>query len=262
MKRRLIFLMGFLFILSLTGCTKNEEPSTESTGELISYYDSITSDMLDDCNTLPSLDAYENDALVLLNWYNDDVRLYGISTDNESAMLLYVDGQKVLINHPYRNTHISYPKVNVTDMDRDGRDEIFISRETMTGSPGFWYALLVCDYEDEWIVRDYTDYEADVETYIDYKYDETANTFAFLRNDNDTILMNITMPDWTQEYPYAGNVNFADYIRFDAETMQMEAIPGICLENSLPYHPIELTFDVHYENGEFNIDLCDYEVND
>lgn len=92
MKRKALFLIMIISIFSLTGYTQNEEPSEESTGEFISYYDSITGDMLDDCNTLPSLDAYENDALVLLNWYNDDVRLYGINTDNKSAMLLYVDG--------------------------------------------------------------------------------------------------------------------------------------------------------------------------
>lgn len=190
--------------------------------------------MLDACNEMPSLDSYQNDSLVLLNWYDEAVRLYGISEDENTAMLLYVQGEKLLIDKPYRNNHISYPKLNVTDADNDGHDEIFISRETMTGSPGHWYELLVCDYEDEWIIRDYTDYVEDLEAYIGYKFDETSKTFTFMRNDDDTVLLEASMPDWTEEYPYTGDVNYADYIRFDAETMQMEVSPGICMENSLP----------------------------
>ncbi len=225
---------------------------------LVSYFDSITVEMLDACNEMPSLDSYQNDSLVLLNWYDEAVRLYGISEDENTAMLLYVQGEKLLIDKPYRNNHISYPKLNVTDADNDGHDEIFISRETMTGSPGHWYELLVCDYEDEWIIRDYTDYVEDLEAYIGYKFDETSKTFTFMRNDDGTVLLEASMPDWTEEYPYTGDVNYADYIRFDAETMQMEVSLGICMENSLPYHPIELVFDVRYEDGEFDIDLSDY----
>lgn len=236
--------------------------SDEVSDELMFYFDSITDNELDALNTEPSLDEYQNAPLVLLNWYNDDVRLYGINVEEESAMLLYVQGEKVLINHPYINFHMTYPKVNVYDADRDGEEEIFISRETITGSPGFWYELLVCDYESEWVVCDYSDYVEDIESLIDYSYDEALNTITFLNNKDGAVLAEITLPDWTEEYPYTGVVDFADFIRFDAETMRMEVAPGIILENSLPYTPITMVFNISYEKDDFEIELCDILMED
>lgn len=255
--------MLVLLLVCFSGCNKNKNTALDAaetasvSDELMVYFDSITDNELDALEQSPSLDEYQNAPLVLLNWYNDDVRLYGFSVEEETAMLLYVQGEKVLINHPYRNNHISYPEVNVYDADGDGKEEIFISRETMTGSPGFWYELLVCDYENEWVVCDYADYVEDIESLIDYSYDEALNTITFLNNKNGAVLAEVTLPDWTEEYPYTGVVDFADYIRFDAETMSMEAAPGIILENSIPYTPITMVFHVNYENDDFEIELYD-----
>lgn len=258
MKKSVSLIVLLLFMLNLFGCNK-ENNSSDSISDLTSYFDSITDDMLEKCNTLPSLESYENDSLVLLNWYNENVRLYGISYETDSAMLLYVNGQKVMINHTYRNTHISYPKLSMNDADNDGQDEIFISRETLTGSPGYWYELLVCDYEETWTVHDYTTYIDDLESYIDCQYNEEDKAITFLRNDNGNIIAEISMPDWTAEYPYTGEINYADYIRFNAETMQMETTPGICFENSMPYCPIKFIFNIIYKNGEFDIELTEVE---
>lgn len=292
MNKKSILWMLVLLSISVSGCNRNKDISpnaTESaTGEINEqaldintvtdvdfkaggdevsdalrlYFASITDNNLNAINTYPSLDEYQNAPLVLLNWYNDDVRVYGISVEEESAMLLYAQGEKVLINYPYRNNHISYPKVNVYDADRDGKEEIFISRETMTGSPGFWYELLVCDYENEWVVRDYSDYVEDIESLIGYSFDEAFNTISFSNNKDGAVLAEIALPDWTEEYPSTGVVNFADYIRFDAETMTMEAVPGIILENSIPYTPITMVFNVGYEKDDFEIELCDILIGD
>lgn len=255
-----LLLLCIMVLGTLSGCGLPAEALETNEGDyedVTTFFDGITGDMLDACNTLPSLNAYENDALVLLNWYNDDVRLYGISAGDESAMLLYVEGEKVLIHHPYRNMHVSYPKLSVSDADQDGAEEIIISRETLTGSPGFWYELLVCDNEDGWVVHDYVNYVEDIEAFIDYQYDDTMKKVTFLRNEDGTILTEIPLPDWTEEYPYAGGVDFADYIRFDAETMQMEVVPGILLENSMPYCSIKMIFNVRYKNGAFAIEFCE-----
>lgn len=263
MNKKGILLMLVLLLVCFSGCNKNKNTALDAAetasvnDDLMVYFDSITDNELDALEQSPSLDEYQNSPLVLLNWYNDDVRLYGLSVEEETAMLLYIQGEKVLINRPYRNNHISYPKVNVYDADGDGKEEIFISRETMTGSPGFWYELLVCDYENEWVVCDYADYVEDIESLIDYSYDEALNTITFLNNKNGAVLAEVTLPDWTEEYPYTGVVDFADYIRFDAETMSMEAAPGIILENSIPYTPITMVFHVSYENDDFEIELYD-----
>lgn len=259
MNKKSILLMLVLTLVCFCGCNKNTPPDEAETAavsdDLMVYFDSITDNELDALEQSPSLDEYQNSPLVLLNWYNDDVRLYGLSVEEETAMLLYIQGEKVLINRPYRNNHISYPEVNVYDADGDGKEEIFISRETMTGSPGFWYELLVCDYENEWVVCDYSDYVEDIESLIDYSYDEALKTITFLNNKDGAVLAEVTLPDWTEEYPYTGVVDLAVYIRFDAETMSMEAAPGIILENSaVPYTPIKMVFQIGYENDDFEIE--------
>lgn len=251
----LLCIAGLSFLYGCNKPTTLEEKEYENVTEL---FDAITIEMLDACNESPSLEAYNNDTLVLLNWYNDDVRLYGISVGEENAMLLYVQGEKVLIDHPYRNMHISYPKMNVCDADSDGVEEVAISRETLTGSPGHWYELLVCDYEDAWVVHDYDSYVEDIEAFIDYEYDKDTNTVTFLKKEDGTVLAEVPLPEWTEEYPYQDAINFADYIRFDAETMKMEVAPGILLENSQPYMSIQISFDIQYRDGEFEI--MDYEV--
>lgn len=68
------------------------------------------------------------------------------------------------------------------------------------------------------------------------------------------------MPKWIKEYTYTGTVNFGDNIRFDAETFQMDIVPGIELENSLPYEPIKITFNLDFMDGEFKI--ADYDIKD
>ncbi len=78
------------------GETENDVYVSEN---LMTVYSSITVDMLDACNTVVSdldsyYDSYYHDSLVLLNWFNDDTRLYGINAGEESAMLLYVQGEK------------------------------------------------------------------------------------------------------------------------------------------------------------------------
>lgn len=242
---------GFAKALPDADSAENNEEYEDVAG----LFDAVTIEMLDACNEIPSVEAYNNDSLVLLNWYSDDVRLYGISVGEENAMLLYVQGEKVLIDHPYRNMHISYPKLNVCDADSDGVEEIAISRETLTGSPGHWYELLVVDYEDAWVVHDYDSYVEDIEAIIDYEYDKETNTVTFLSKEDGAVLTEVPLPEWTDENPYQNEVDFADYIRFDAETMKMEVEPGILLENSLPYISIQIIFDVSYQNGEFELKI-------
>jgi hypothetical protein len=226
------------------------------------FYNSITDDMLNAFETYPSFDSYWNDSLVLLNQFDEDVRLYGINVNGQTAMLLSINGEKVLIEEDlfpsFQNLYQELPILNVFDVDGDGADEVMISLRTVTGSPISRYAMLVCNREDEWNIYMYHDYLEDVKDIIQYRYDDENNSITFLDN-KDNVLWEGKLPEWTKEYTYAGTVNFGDNIRFDAETFQMDIVPGIELENSLPYEPIKITFNLGFMDGEFKI--VGYDIN-
>ncbi len=238
------------------------EVTTQAYEDLDAYFDTITTDMLDACDTpVSDWDSYYNDPLILLNWLNEDIRLYGINTGGESAMVLYVRGEKVLIRYSFWNVQLSPPKVNVCDWDNDGEDEIIISRITLTGTEVHRDELLVCDYKDGWNIYDYDDYLQDIEQLVAYEYDEAAGTIHFLSKEDGTTLVDIILPDWTADYPYAGSVDFSNLIYLNVETKQMEITPAIMLENSMPYYPSTvLICDIGYENGEFEIKDCNIHI--
>lgn len=241
------------------------DAATDANDDLAAYFDEITIDMLDACDTVFSgSDSYYNDPLILLNQYDEDVRLYGIHAGEESAMLLYVHGEKVLIRHSFWNRLLEPPKMHVYDWDDDGNDEIIISRITLTGTEVHREELLVCDYEDIWNVYVYDDYLQDIEDFIAYRYNETADTVDFSRKDDGQVLVDLKLPDWTEDYPYAGSVDFSGIVYFDAETLQMEVVPGIMLENyATPYYfPIAFLCDISYLNGAFEIKDCNIHIPD
>lgn len=239
-----------------------DENVTETFENMQQFFDSITNDMLNAFETYPSFDSYWNDPLVLLNQFDENVRLYGINVNGQTAMLLFINGEKVLIEETsfpsFQNLYQELPHLNVFDVDDDGADEVMISLRTVTGSPISRYAMLVCDREDEWNIYMYHDYLEDVQDIIQYRYDDENNSITFLDN-KDNVLWEGKLPEWTKEYIYAGTVNFGDNIRFDAETFQMDIVPGIELENSLPYEPIKIIFNLGFMDGEFKI--VGYDIN-
>lgn len=72
----------------------------------------------------PSSGSYQNDSLILLNRFDENVRLYGLSAGEQTAMLLYIRGEKVLIESTFHNFYQELPKLNVYDVDGDGEDEV------------------------------------------------------------------------------------------------------------------------------------------
>lgn len=226
-------------------------------------FDGITDDMLNACEEYPSSESYWNDPLVLLNQFNKDVRLYGIGVGEETAMLLYVEGEKILIEYSFptfRNFYEQLPGLNVCDIDNDGMDETIIHLRTITGHIRR-YALIVCDYEEKWNIYTYDDYLQDIEAAIKYRYDDKSKVITFLDNEGN-VLWEGKLPEWTNEYPYRGVVNFEDDMGFNAETFQMDVVPRIELKNSLPLNPIEIIFNLSFANGEFKIESYDIQPND
>lgn len=238
------------------------EINTEAYENVQQFFDDITDDMLNACKGYPSLESYWNDPLVPLSQFNENVWLYGISVNEQTAMLLYVEGEKILIEYPFptfRNFYQETPGLNVYDIDDDGMDEIIISIRTRTGHVRR-YALLVCDYNEKWNTYIYDDYLQDIEAVIKYRYDKESKVITFLDNEGKVLWEN-ELPEWDKQYPYKG-VNFEDDMGFDAETFQMEVIPRIELETPLPYDPIKIIFNLGFANGEFQIVSYDIQPND
>lgn len=232
---------------------KNNDDITEThENDIMEYIDIITDDMLDACAEGFSLESYQNDSIVLLNKLNDDVRLYGISTAEQSAMLLYVQGEKVFVRYGFRNQYLDPPKLNFSDIDSDGIEEVIISDRTITGNIKR-YELIICDYEDMWNVYSYDTYLQDIEETIQWQYDKEKNTIVFMDLEG-IVLTEQVMPEWTSTYPFNGEINYEEWMEFDAETLQLLVTPSIELEDSLPYRPIEIVFYVIYKDGEFDLE--------
>lgn len=226
------------------------------------FFDAITEEMLNASDAGNDSEAYWRDSLVLLNRFSEEVRLYGISAGEETAMLLYVKGEKVLVSYDFptfRNFYEESPGLNVCDIDHDGGDEVIISLRTATGQIRT-YAMWVCDEEDGWKVYRYEDYLRDVEAFIKYEYDEENRVVTFL-DDKGNVLWEAELPEWTESYAYTGTVNFENNMGFDAGTVRMDVIPQIELENSLPYEPVKLVFDIGFADGAFEIKDCDVQMN-
>ena len=219
------------------------------------YFDSVTGEMLENCDMKYSVDT-DNEPLVFLGGFEENVGLYGIHINDESAMLLYVDGEKIFVNESYRNLYYEYPKLNYVDIDSDDVQEIIISYRTVTGSIK-QYGYIVCDYIAAWEVYKYENYVDDVKAIIKYEFDDEKDSITFI-DSNGGVLANVELPEWTDDYPCTGNVNFSDSIYFDAETMQLEVETLIECENSLPYVPLKIVFDVVYNEGGFY--LGEYEI--
>lgn len=218
--------------------------------DVIAFFDTITEDMLIACEDYPSEESYWNDPIVLLDRVGGHC-LYGISVNGQEAMIYYENGEKILIEHPFRNFYQERPELRLSNIDNDAMYEVIISLRTITGNIRR-YDMIVCDHADQWNVYQYDDYLKDVEETIRWQYDEQKNSILFINNEG-IILAENTLPEWAEEYPFAGNVNFDNGILFDAYLMQLRVEPQIELERSLPYMPIEIVFQINYENGDFSL---------
>ena len=116
MIKKIILVISLCTVLVFAGCKNNsnidreianvsenyeEDTKSENTTETFEnvqqFFDTVTDDMLNAFETYPSFDSYWNDSLILLNQFNKDVRLYGINVNEQTAMLLYIEGEKILI---------------------------------------------------------------------------------------------------------------------------------------------------------------------
>lgn len=230
------------------GYAPDEEWEAVTGEDVIAFFDTITEDMLDACDEYPSVESYWTDPIVLL----DSGGLYGIRANGQEAMLIYRDGEKILIEHPFGNLYQERPNLYIGNIDNDAMYEMTISFRTITGNIRR-YGMIVCDYTNNiWNVYEYDDYLKDIEEAIQWQYDEQENSILFMNNEG-IILTENKLPEWSEENSFAGNVNFNNWFSFNAVLMKLQVEPQIEIERSLPYMPIEIVFQVNFDNGDFSL---------
>lgn len=211
---------------------RDTEQREESPESIRQFFNTITDDMLNACEAENYWDAYWDDPLVYLNHFDENdknVRLYGISAAEETAMLLTVEGEKVLIGHPFRNLWNYPPGLNVCDIDSDGMDEVIISLRTVCDTNrSRRYVLLVCDYEKKWNVYMYDDYVKDVEAIIKSSFKDGIFTFS----DNDGNILWESEKIWDQATEYE-NTDFEIDMGFYTRESDVATTSYVVLDESI-----------------------------
>jgi len=269
--RCIIVLLGALLF---TGCGYlTEQPELFDAKTTKELYERITDDVLydgergdirqDNVHYFKYIDEFDtaSAAIVALGTTEDkSVCAFGLEIDEEQAILLDIEGEKVYLPFSFRNQYNQYPKLKYVDIDEDGQKEVIFSQIIVTGNPWIKYQLLVCDKEESWRAYEYNDYLSEVEKLIRFTYEEQDQHIIF-SSENGQILYDAKMPAWTEQYPFNGKVDFDGYVRFDALEQTLTIEPFIVCENSLPFRPIQLVFDVIYHQGQFDLSNVTVQVN-
>lgn len=191
-------------------------------------------------NVVPNETAEET---LLLQDAQNNLEVYGvIENSTESIRLLYND-EIIEIEGAFINTYEEIPSVCIKDIDYDDTDEIILSVRRYTGTKRT-YDFYICDKKDEWQIFLYEVTQEEILTMISYQYDETNNMILFAEMGGEHL--EVLLPDWSAEYPYAEEVSFTDDYFFDVSAMTLEVVPEIKMTNSLPYKPLSILFDVQY----------------
>lgn len=177
--------------------------------------------------------------------------LYGVQKEAPDSVILLLGNEYEQIHWYWGNNYQVYPELVCKDVDQDGEGEIILKALNITGT-GWWVeSLCICDYENgelQEYVLGKDEILRQIQEQIEYAYIEGKNSVQFLQNGK--VINEVVLPDWTEEYPYEGEVSYDHQIRFDLENMTMEIKPQIQLENSLPYEKAVLEFNVGFQEGE------------
>lgn len=189
------------------------------------------------------------------DWGLKSVLLYGVQKERPDSVLLLMGNGYEQIHWYWGNNYQVYPELISKDIDGDKEGEIIMKALPITGT-GWWVeSLCICDCEDgdmQAYTLDKEEIVRQVQEQIAYVYVESKNTVRFL-NDGE-VIYEAVLPDWTEEYPYKGEVSYDYQIRFDLERMIMEIKPQIELENSLPYEAMVLEFAIGYQDGKISLE--------
>lgn len=188
-----------------------------------------------------------------------NILLYGVRKEAPDSVILWLGDEYYQIRWYWGNNYQVYPELICQDVDGDGKSEIVMKALNKTGTGWRVETLCICDFEDG-DLQAHTLYSEEIlsqiQEQIEYNYIKEKNSVQFLQNGK--VICEVALPDWTEEYPYAGEVTYDSYISFDIENMTMEVKPQIQLEASLPYEEIALQFKVEYKEGEMALKYLKY----
>ena len=225
-----------VFVLILCGCQKGE-----------SVYVNETKDV----------DSISSNRIILFENSVDNLTLFVENEDDEFISVLY--GEDIIkIKADYHNMYQENPSVSVTDLNSDGKEEIVVVNRKYTGSITS-YDLYVAYKEDEWSVVTVGDVKDIVTASIKYEYDEQDNCFLF-KSDNEEV--EISLPEWSEEFPFNGNVDYDKRYRYNLDSMTLEVVPYINMENSLPVTDLSIFFDIKWQNNEVYFEFDHFAIHD
>ena len=228
-------------------------------GDVMSFLETVTDDMLLSCDEEPDYwGSFLDDPIVFLSKYNDEIRVYGIRTAVQEKILLWVQGERFVIDERWYYSAMAEPELNYSDIDSDGVKEIIIM---IRRYPGLMrrYEIIVYDYDGTWNAYSYDDYEQDFDENIHWEYDQTGRTVTIMDREGNTLRV-LKLPAWMDYYPLTGDVEYDSWLSLDMEAMQFKVTPGFLHQNSGRYSPVDVVIDVIYKDGEF--ELGDYYVQD
>ncbi len=202
----------------------------------------------------------ENAALteteLLLSDENYNIDIYGV-TENGTEEINIIYGEETIdIDGAFSNIYEETPDVCIKDIDGDSVDEIILAVRRYTGTKRT-YDLYICDKKDDWTTSLYEVTQEEILTMISYQYDETDNTIMFKEKGGEGV--EVLLPEWCDEYPFTGDVNFAEEYFYDVSAMTLEVIAQIRMTDSLPYKPLGIVFDVQYADGAVSLEFRKFE---
>ncbi len=235
--RRILVLICTICMISFIGCNNNEVVSSVP-GNGISENEDLT----------------ETELLLRDEKYNIDV--YGV-TENGFEKINIVYGEETIdIDGAFSNIYDETPSVCIKDIDGDFVDEIILAVRRYTGTKRT-YDLYICDKKDDWTASLYEVTQEEILTMISYQYDENDNTILFEETGGEDI--EVFLPEWSDEYPFAGDVSFAEEYFYDVSAMTLEVIAQVRMTDSLPYKPLGIVFDVKYADGAVSLEFRKFE---
>lgn len=150
----------------------------------------------------------------------------------------------IQIEADYQNIYEEKPEAILSDLDEDGEDEIILSVRRYTGSMTT-YDLYMIDKKEEWKIISVLDINNIISPDMHYEYDENEKRLVF-NCGNDSV--ELLLPEWSEEFPFSGNVEYDKRYRYDLEEASVEVVPYINMENSLPITDLSIFYCIDYNN--------------
>ncbi len=235
--RVILVLVYTICMISFIGCNNNEAVSPAQENSI-------------------SENADLTETQLLLRDENYNIDVYGITENGLEKINIVYGGETIDIDGAFSNTYGEMPSVCVKDIDEDSVDEIILAVRRYTGTKRT-YDLYICDKKDEWTTSLYTVTQEEILEIISYQYNEADNTIMFKETGGEEV--EVLLPEWSDEYPFTGDVSFADEYFYDVFNMTLEVIPQIRMTDSLPYKPLGIVFDMQYADGAVSLEFRKFE---